>query len=140
MKFYEAHFDEEKVENIFTSERLSKAFTIDPKVLKGITASMKEYGFSKGHPIVLGTGPWTDRPVVVDGHARLKAAIAAGVTPRIGVKYFETEEDALLYHIHCEFSRNTVSEADIKRAEAILAARRKPVQEALWNQPTCASL
>ncbi len=117
-----------------TTERLSSAFTIDPQILQTITTHMKNHGYCEACPIILGIGPWTDKPVIVDGHTRAKAAAAAGVTPLTATKHFETEEDALLYHIHCEFSRKRVSEADIKRAEAIIAARRKPVQEALWKQ------
>lgn len=116
-----------------TTEKLSSAFTIDPQVLRRMTSRMKTHGYDEAHRIVLGTGPWTDKPVIVDGHTRAKAAIAAGVTPLTTTRYFKTEEDALNYHIHMEVGRASFSEADIRRAEAIVAARRKPVQEALWK-------
>lgn len=58
-----------KVDNEF-----SNLYEIHPEVEASITESMKASGFNKAHPVLV----WKETGILIDGHTRRRAAIAAG--------------------------------------------------------------
>ena len=76
---------------------------------------MQLRGYDPKHPIILATGSWTDVPVVVDGHTRLRAAKDTNVKPVFITEEFESEGHALAYAIHCQKNRRNMSSGDIAR-------------------------
>jgi len=65
-------------------------------LLNDIIRSMRTNGFFTSHPIVLGTWPGQEEPVVIDGHTRLRAALAVGIRlVPVVVLEFESELAAL---------------------------------------------
>jgi hypothetical protein len=67
-----------------THDAFEDALTIDKKLLQEITNDMGLNGYRPSEPIFMGTWPGQEEPVVVDGHTRRQAAIAAGV-PQVPV-------------------------------------------------------
>ena len=77
-----------------TAEPFCNLFPIRETVLSKIIDDMKKNGFDAGHPIVV----WN--MTVVDGHTRLRAALAAGIeTVPVGCRNFTDEDEALEYAI-----------------------------------------
>lgn len=83
-------------------------FPIRATVLSDITEDMTINGFDSGHPIVV----WN--MAVVDGHTRLKAAIAAGLeeVPVI-CHQFTDIENALEYAIRSQRSRRNLTDYEL---------------------------
>jgi DNA-binding transcriptional MerR regulator len=52
---------------------------IDEDLLESIKVDMTQKGYYTSKPVVLGMWPGLERPVLIDGHTRLRAAIAAGI-------------------------------------------------------------
>jgi ParB family chromosome partitioning protein len=96
------------VENLVMIKPFKDIFEIDEKVLQSVTESMATKGYDKAFPIIT----WED--VVVDGHTRLKAALANGIekVPVIHKK-FKDEKEAVEYAIHNQRDRRNLSEAEI---------------------------
>ena len=90
------------------SDTFEELLAINPDVYEAIKKNMEDFGFDKNHPIILGTGDWTPKPVVVDGHTRLKAAIDSGVEPIFVIKTFLTEDDAFFYVVHEHTNRRNL--------------------------------
>jgi hypothetical protein len=97
------------------SDTFEELLAINPDVYEAIKKNMEDFGFDKNHPIILGTGDWTPKPVVVDGHTRLKAAIDSGVEPIFVIKTFLTEDDAFFYVVHEHTNRRNLSNAEKTR-------------------------
>ena len=78
-------------------EPFRNLFPIRQTVLAEIIDDMNVNGFDFGHSIVV----W--KMIVVDGHTRLKAAIAAGLeTVPVICRQFNDENEALEYAIRCQ--------------------------------------
>lgn len=108
-------------------EPFKSLFPKQPSVVSAIREHMSQFGYDMAHPLILGAGPWTSEPVLIDGHTRLMIADELGVTyvPDIE-KYFETEDDAIEYAIHNQRNRRNLTTAEIVNCVAILDERKKP--------------
>lgn len=103
------------VNEIVTRPPFSNLFEVKRETLKVITDNMMTNGFDPAYPIVL----WKD--TCIDGHTRLRAAIAAGIdTVPIETKLFATEQDALEYSIHNQRDRRNISDADLLKCISII--------------------
>lgn len=116
-------------------------FEVDLGVVSAIAADMEVTGYDPAQPIVLGEGPWTDKPVLVDGHMRLAAALEAGLkdVPVI-TRVFESEEQAILYAVHIQRDRRNLTEIMLlELAERFIAMPGKkelrPAAEDREGQP-----
>ena len=99
-----------KCSEIRTRKPFNNLFTINDDIVDVIIASMQEKGYDNAFPIVL----WND--VVIDGHTRLDAAEAAGLTEvPVEQKEFRDEKEALEYAIHNQRDRRNLSEAELLR-------------------------
>jgi len=78
---------------------------------------MRNTGFDKSFPIILGTGPWTEFPVVVDGHSRFEAARSIGINDvSTAEKDFDTLGEAIAYAIHVQRDRRNLTDGEMLRA------------------------
>lgn len=103
-----------------TAEPFKNLFPIRHTVLSEIIDDMTVNGFDSGHPIVV----WN--MTVVDGHTRLKAAIAAGVeTVPVICRRFDDENEALEYAIHCQSNRRNLTDAELLQCLVQLDIRRR---------------
>ena len=100
----------------------STLFPIDKSKLKSITESMREDGFDPSRPINV----WRQGSIVVDGHTRREAAIAAGITD-IPVCFhdFPDEDAAVVYAIKAQVDRRQLTDAEVYRVTTELDNRRK---------------
>lgn len=103
-----------------TAEPFSNLFPIRESVLSEIIADMNINGFDAGHPIVV----WN--MTVVDGHTRLRAAIAAGIEmiPIIS-RTFADECEALEYAIRAQRNRRNLTEWELLQCLQKLDFRKK---------------
>lgn len=102
--------------DIAKSELFSNIFPIQAGIADALQEHIREKGFDSAHPLVLGSGPWTQHPVLIDGHSRLQASIDVQCdTVPVVVREFETEDDAVAYVIHSQKNRRNLSDADITR-------------------------
>lgn len=110
---------------IKTGEPFESLFPVDAHTLDAIAKDMELHGYDDAHPIVL----WDEKGVVVDGHTRLQAAIAAGIddVPVVLSAFFD-EDTAVEYAIHCQRDRRNLSDADMLRWIAEVD-KRKTAQE-----------
>lgn len=89
-------------------EPFRNLFPIRQTVLAEIIDDMNVNGFDFGHPIVV----W--KMIVVDGHTRLKAAIAAGLeTVPVICRQFNDENEALEYAIRCQRNRRNLTNGEL---------------------------
>ena len=73
----------------------STLWPTDEQSIASIRANMRKHGFDKCRPLLLGIGPWTDKPVLLDGHVRLKVANQLGIVNIPSVtKHFSTWAEA----------------------------------------------
>ena len=103
---------QEQTTDYIKSDTFEKLFSMNKDVFEAIKKNMREVGFDKHHPIILVTGPWTTKPVVGDGHTRLKAALDSGIEPIFVTKTFLTEDDAFFYVVHEHRNRRNLSDAE----------------------------
>ena len=85
-------------------------------LLKDIIRSMRTNGFWTSHPIVLGTWPGQEEPEVIDGHTRLRAALAVGI--KLGpvvILEFESELAALQRSVSLQTKRRATTDAAFYR-------------------------
>jgi len=103
-----------------TAEPFSSLFPVRETVLAEIIEDMNINGFDAGHPIVL----WN--MTIVDGHTRLRAAIAAGIedVPVICRK-FTDECDALEYAIRSQRNRRNLTDWELFQCLKKLDFRKK---------------
>ena len=99
----------------------STLFPIDKRKLDAITQSMREDGFDPSRPINV----WRQGSIVVDGHTRREAAIAAGITD-IPVCFhdFHDEDAAVVYAIRAQVDRRQLTDAEVYRVTLELDKRR----------------
>ena len=91
-----------------TAEPFKSLFPIRDIVLSEIVDDMTLNGFDSGHPIIV----WN--MTVVDGHTRLKAAIAAGLeTVPVICRQFENEDEALDYAICSQRNRRNLTDGEL---------------------------
>lgn len=103
-------------------------FPIQDSILQKIIKSMKKIGFDDAYPIIV----WkrNEDLVVLDGHTRLQAALAIGLS-NIPVAYrkFENPVDALDYAVSQQIERRNLTQADMLRyvteADKLFKAGRK---------------
>lgn len=110
---------------IKTGEPFESLFPVDAHTLDAIAKDMELHGYDDAHPIVL----WDEKGVVVDGHTRLQAAIAAGIddVPVVLSAFFD-EDTAVEYAIHCQRDRRNLSDADMLRWIAEVDKRKTKAQ------------
>ena len=102
-----------------TAPPFSDLFPVKMATLGAITESMEQGGFDQAEPIVV----WDD--LVIDGHTRLGAALAAGI-PRVPVVYhdFEDEDEAIQYAIKRQRDRRNLTDNDLLRCLDVLDKRK----------------
>lgn len=106
---------------VHTGKPFSDLFPINLDVLARITTSIRANGYDQAHPIQIATGKWNGSGVVCDGHTRLRAAKAAGISEvPVIVKQFESLEEALRYSIAEARDRHNRTDAEIHSARAVL--------------------
>jgi protein gp37/ParB-like chromosome segregation protein Spo0J len=95
-----------------TREPFSKIFPINPETLAQITQSMESARrFDPAFPIITWQG------FVIDGHTRLKAALAAGIDDVVVLEHeFESDHQALTYSFKTQAHRRNISQAEILTA------------------------
>lgn len=100
----------------------SDLFPIKQAQLDAITASMREGGYDLSRPINV----WRETLLVVDGHTRRAAAIAAGIR-EVPVCFhdFTDEDAAMVYAIKAQVERRQLTDAEVYRVTVELD-RRKP--------------
>ena len=102
-----------------TAEPFKDLFPVREKVLSEIIADMEANGFDAAHPIVV----WN--MVVVDGHTRLRAAIAAGLKNVVIASCdFADENEALEYAINAQRHRRNLTDAELLKCLRELDQRR----------------
>jgi len=103
-----------------TVEPFKNLFPIRDTVLSEIIDDMTVNGFDAGHPIVV----WN--MTVVDGHTRLKAAIAAGLeTVPVICRQFQDEDEALDYSIRSQRNRRNLTDGELFRCVETLYYKKK---------------
>jgi protein gp37 len=108
--------------SLATREPFSTLFTIDAHVLDAITEDMAAEGYDRSKPIDV----WLGEGVVIDGHTRLKAALAAEIEEvAVFDHFFADEDDALEYAIKNQRDRRNWTDAEITRAVMALDERKK---------------
>jgi ParB family chromosome partitioning protein len=109
-----------RVSELKTDPALAGIFAVKEELLEAITRSMRETGYDKAEPVVI----WKGRKVVVDGHTRLKAAIAAGITEiPAEEKAFPSLEEAKRYAYKRQAERRNLTQAEIFAAAAELGVK-----------------
>lgn len=108
--------------DLITQEPFKSLFPIKDQTLGAIAATMMQSGYDPAHPIII----WKGKNVVVDGHTRLDAAIAAGIEDVPVVEHnFPSEDVAVRYAIDCQRNRRNLTDADIMRLVQELDKRRR---------------
>jgi hypothetical protein len=97
-------------------------FPVDPALLETVTGLMRAHGFDLSKPINV----WRRENIVIDGHTRLKAAIAAKIDcVPICYHEFEDEDEALCYAVSNQRDRRNMTGADILRCVEVVDRRKK---------------
>jgi ParB-like chromosome segregation protein Spo0J len=86
--------------------RFKNLLDIDGDLSESLTADMVVNGYYSSMPIVLATWPSLKKPVLVDGHTRVQAAIKAGI-PEVPymIEKFDNEEGALQHIANVQTKR-----------------------------------
>lgn len=117
---YELPLVEVPVWTLKTAEPFCNLFPIRPTVLSEIIEDMNKNGFDACHPIIV----WN--MTVVDGHTRLRAAVAAGIeTVPVICRRFEDEVEALEYAIKTQRNRRNLTDWELFQCLQKLDARKK---------------
>lgn len=89
---------------------------IDEKLLAYITQDMREHGYYESKPITLGIWPGLQESVLIDGHARVRAAGDACIShvPAV-VMEFEDEAAALQHAMSLQTKRRTTTDGALYR-------------------------
>jgi hypothetical protein len=124
------------VADINTSEVL-EGLLPDTTLSAKIRERMRTSGYDCSHPIVLGTWPGQDEPVIVDGHTRHRAAKDAGIVsiPAVTLR-FDAEQDAIEYAIWNQGHRRAWTDATIFASLSTYhkSKKRGPKQDLAGNQ------
>ena len=102
---------------IKTDPVLEKIFAVKEETREAIIKSMKASGYDKAEPVVV----WKGKNIVVDGHTRLSAAIAAGI-PEIPVeeKEFASLAEAKEYTKKRQINQRNLNQSEIYEAASEL--------------------
>lgn len=84
---------------IKTHPRFEGLFKIDEDLMESISTEMALGGYFPSQPIVLGIWESEEEPVLIDGHTRRKAAIAAGLEEVLVVTEEFADEDGALQYV-----------------------------------------
>jgi len=88
----------------------SELFTMADETLAEVTKSMKAEGFDAAHPLSTWKG------IVLDGHTRHKAALAAGLNKVLAVAHTcKNEAEAEGYAIECQTQRRNLEKVEVTR-------------------------
>ncbi|MFH0822013.1 MAG: hypothetical protein V2B18_04630 [Pseudomonadota bacterium] len=89
---------------------------VEQGLREAITESMRVNGFFTSHPIVLGTWPGQEEPVLIDGHTRRLAALDASIAqlPFVVVE-FTNEIGALQHAVSLQTKRRVTTDAALYR-------------------------
>jgi hypothetical protein len=107
--------------DLLAREPFARLFKVQDEVVERITTSMKARGFDPSHPIHI----WRRENCIVDGHQRVKAALAAGVEVYAYFHDFADEDAALDYAIHNQQARRNLTDAGILRAVKSVDKKRQ---------------
>lgn len=108
-----------KPQALQTAEPFSGLFPVKLSTLRAITESIEANGFDPAEPIVTWGG------LVIDGHTRLGAALAAGVEEvPIVEKVFADEDEALQYAIKRQRDRRNLTDSDLLHCLEVLDNRK----------------
>ena len=117
---YEYPLVEVPVWSLKTAEPFCNLFPIRPTVLSEIIEDMNKNGFDAFHPIIV----WN--MTVVDGHTRLRAAVAAGIeTVPVVCRNFANEDEALEYAIKTQRNRRNLTDGELLQFLQKLDFRKK---------------
>lgn len=109
-----------RIDQLVTKSPFKDLFPVDGATLCAITESMTQDGFDASKPVDV----WGQ--VVIDGHTRLQAARAAGLSEvETWAHDFADETDALEYAIHNQRNRRNLTAAEIVRCVAALDERKQ---------------
>ncbi len=105
------------ISELIVQDPFSSIFPIGIETLESIQQNMEANGFDEIFPIIA----WEGKNIVVDGHTRFAAAKAAGLEEvPVLFKFFENEDDAVLYSFHVQRNRRNMSDEDILNCLALL--------------------
>jgi len=94
--------------DIITEAPFKDLFPIQEPVLEAIIENMKKFGYDSAFPVVL----WGK--IVIDGHTRLDAAEAMGMTSiPVEQKDFADKQEALEYAVHNQRDRRNMTDAEL---------------------------
>lgn len=106
-------------QSLRTATPFMDLFPVKLSTLGAITESMEEIGFDPAEPIVIWDG------MVIDGHTRLGAALAAGLREvPVVEKDFADEDEALQYAIKRQRDRRNLTDTDLLRCLDVLDRRK----------------
>ncbi len=108
------------------SKVIKNLFQRKPDILQAIKENMKKKGFSKAHPIILGRGPWTENPVIIDGYTRYEVAEELEIECEYDVIYFDTEDKAIEHAIYLQRARRNMTDAELVSCIQVLDTRKTP--------------
>jgi ParB family chromosome partitioning protein len=109
-----------RVSELEEDAELAGIFPIDGGTLEAITASMKNTGYDKAQPLVV----WKGKKVIVDGHTRRAAALAAGIGEvPVVEKEFGSLEEAARYTYKRQAERRNLTPGEILRAATELSKK-----------------
>ncbi len=108
---------------ISTESPFKDLFPIQPNILSDIIEDMNENGFDECHPLVI----WKNGNLtLIDGHTRLKAAIACGIDKvPVYCRDFENEEEALEYAIKEQANRRNLTDFELLQCIKQIDCRKK---------------
>lgn len=118
---------------IKTSFPFKGLFPIQDSVLGRIISEMRCNGFNPAHPLIV----WgTEHLILIDGHARLKAALEVGIDRvPVVIRDFSDETAALEYAINAQRNRRNLSPAEMLRCIAELDKLKKRGPKELPDDP-----
>jgi hypothetical protein len=106
--------DRKKPTEIETHETFANLFPIKPEVLSKIEEHITENQFLISHPLDLATWGDMKKPICIDGHTRLQAALNLGLdTVPVITHELESEDEALELAIHLQKNRRNMTDAEI---------------------------
>ena len=104
------------IDKIELHDGFKNLYTIKPDRLERIEASMSEHGFEQNRPIdiwITTDENGTEHFYLIDGHTRVTAAKAVGMTTIPYFEHhFENYNEALLYAIHTQIDRRNIDGID----------------------------
>jgi hypothetical protein len=114
-----------RVLDIDTNPTFEQLFPIRDDLLEKIETDMREGTYDLSQPVILATWDGQKKPVCIDGHTRMKAAINAGIDELpVFTHEFNSEQEAIEKAIKLQQNRRNLSDADILTCIAVLDSKR----------------